>query len=77
MKNLSLKLSVLCLAALACMASPAAAQDDNRTLNVSVGELEYTVKEQPTSKTGKVVSGAKNIKTALDGQKRILIISTD
>jgi len=37
------------------MASPAAAQDDNRTLSVSVGELEYTVKEQPTSKAGKVL----------------------
>ena len=42
--------AAVCLAAFIAMASPAAAQDDNRTLSVSVGELEYTVKEQPTSK---------------------------
>ena len=47
--------AAVCLAAFIGMASPAAAQDDNRTLSVSVGELEYTVKEQPTSKAGKVL----------------------
>ncbi|MBQ9667104.1 MAG: hypothetical protein IJV33_11640 [Bacteroidaceae bacterium] len=47
--------AAVCLAALVCITPSVMAQDDNRTLNVNVGELEYTVKEQPTSMTKEIL----------------------
>ncbi len=55
--------AAVCLAAFIGMAPTAVAQDENRTLSVSVGELEYTVKEQPTSKAGKVLGAVIDVLT--------------
>ena len=38
------------------MALPMMAQDENALKNVSVGELSYTIKEEPKTKVGTVVS---------------------
>lgn len=55
----TMKMMVMLLAALTAL--PMMAQDANTLKNVSVGELSYTIKEEPKTKVGTVVSAVLDV----------------